>query len=136
MPRPIHFEIHASDPELSKTFYETVFGWSFTQWADNPYWLINTGDGDPMTGKPHSEPGIDGGMLPRRGGRPDEGQAVNSWVVTVEVPDCQGFMDKAVAAGGTVALPLEAVPGMGWLAYFKDPDGNIVGLMQPDSEAR
>jgi predicted enzyme related to lactoylglutathione lyase len=28
------------------------------------------------------------------------------------------------------------VAGVGWLAYVKDPNGNILGLMQPDTEAK
>jgi len=27
------------------------------------------------------------------------------------------------------------VPGVGWLAYVKDPDGNILGLLQADPAA-
>lgn len=135
MPRPVHFEIHATEPEKLKTFYERLFGWSFTQWGDVPYWLINTGDGDPMNGKPHSEPGIDGGMLPRQGDPAEDGAGVNSFVVTVDVPDCQAFLDKAVAEGGTVAVPRGAIEGVGWNAYFKDPDGNLVGIMESDSSA-
>jgi uncharacterized protein len=135
MPRPVHLEIHASDPDVVRTFYETLFGWRFQQWEDNPYWLITTGDGDPMAGKPHSEPGIDGGLVPRRGGPPEEGQPVNAFVITVDVPDCQDYVDRAVAAGGTVALPRAATPGLGWLAYVKDPDGNIFGLFQADPAA-
>ena len=34
--------------------------------------------------------------------------------------------------GATVAVPLDAVPGVGWLAYITDPAGNLFGLMQPD----
>jgi predicted enzyme related to lactoylglutathione lyase len=135
MPRPVHFEIHATDPAAVQAFYETVFGSRFSQWGDVPYWLINTGDGDPMSGVPHTEPGLDGGMVPRQGGPAQDGQPVNAWVVTVDVPDCQEYLDRAVAAGGTVALPRNAMPGVGWLAYFKDPDGNLVGLMQPDPNA-
>lgn len=127
MPRPVHFEIHASDPAALRTFYESVFGWTFTQWGEVPYWLITTG-------KP-GEPGIDGGMLPRQGAAPEEGQAVNAYVITVDVPDCQAYVDRAVAAGGTLAMPRTATPGIGWLAYVKDPDGNIVGLMQNDPTA-
>lgn len=135
MPRPVHFEIHGSDPEALKTFYETVFGWTFSKWGEMPYWLVTTGDGNPMEGKPHSEPGIDGGLLPRQGAAPGEGAAVNSFVITMEVPDCQQYADKAVAAGGSIAMPVDAVPGIGYLAYVKDPDGNIFGLMQSDPAA-
>ena len=69
------------------------------------------------------------------GPAPEEGQPVNSFVVTVDVPDCAAYLEKALAAGGSVAVPLSAVPGIGWLAYVKDPDGNILGLMQSDPAA-
>jgi predicted enzyme related to lactoylglutathione lyase len=29
-----------------------------------------------------------------------------------------------------------AIPGVGWQAYVKDPDENIVGLHQPDPGAK
>jgi uncharacterized protein len=128
--RPVHFEIHASDPAAIRAFYQSVLGWRFQQWGDNPYWVVITGDGDPMAGVPHSQPGVDGGLLPREGGLPEDGQPVNAFVVTVEVPDCDGFVDKVVAAGGSVALPANDVPGVGRLAYVKDPDGNLFGMLE------
>lgn len=137
MLRPVHFEIHTSDPDTSIAFYEGLFGWTFTQWGDIPYWLVQTG--------PDTEPGIDGGLVPRAGGAPtsggpggdgpDSAQPVNAWVVTVDVPDCQAYVDKAVAGGGTVAFGRAATKGVGWLAYVKDPDGNLLGLMQNDPSA-
>ena len=135
--RPVHFEIHALDPQAARAFYETVFGWRFQQWGDRPYWLVITGDGDPMSGLPHSQPGIDGGLVPRQEEeQPVERQPVNAFVVTVDVPDCQGYVDRVVAAGGSVLVPPAATPGIGWLAYVKDPDGNILGLMQTDPTAQ
>jgi uncharacterized protein len=133
MLRPVHFEIHATDPAAVRTFYENLLGWRFRQWGDIPYWIVTTGDGDPIAGKPHSEPGVDGGLLPRRGDAPGEGQPVNAYVMTVEVPDCDGYVEKAVATGGSVALPAEDMPGIGRLAYIKDPDGNLLGLLQPEA---
>lgn len=135
MPRPVHFEIHASDPTASRAFYEGVFGWRFQQWGDLPYWVVSTGDGPAMSGEPQSQPGIDGGLLQRRGDAPVEGQAVNAFVVTVDVPDCAASVDRALAAGGSLALPRAAMAGVGWLAYVKDPDGNLFGLMQADPAA-
>lgn len=125
MPRPVHFEIHTTDPDRAREFYSAVFGWTFQQWGDQPYWIVLTGDG----------PGIDGGMLPRHGEPPAEGQPVNAWVCTVDVPDCQEYLDRALAADGTLAMERTAMPGVGWLAYVKDPDGNIVGLMHSDPQA-
>jgi len=130
MLRPVHFEIHATDPSAVRAFYETVFEWRFQQWGDNPYWIVITGDGDPMAGKPHSDPGVDGGLLPRRGESPLDGAAVNAFVMTVEVPDCDGYVERALGAGGSVALPADDMPGVGRLAYIKDPDGNLLGLLQ------
>ena len=118
-----------------RTFYEVVLGWRFQQWGDNPYWIAITGDGDPMAGTPHTEPGVDGGLLPRRGDAPTEEQPVNAFVMTVEVPDCDGYVERAVAAGGSVALPAQDMPGVGRLAYIKDPDGNLLGLLQGEAAA-
>ena len=135
MPRPVHFEIHATDSAAVRAFYEGLLGWRFQQWGDNPYWLINTGDGDPMTNTPHTEPGVDGGLLPRRGEAPGQGQPVNAFVMTVEVPDCDGYVERALAAGGSVALPAVDMLGVGRLAYVKDPDGNLLGLLQGEGKA-
>jgi predicted enzyme related to lactoylglutathione lyase len=127
MPRPVHFEIHAADPERTRKFYETLFGWTFSKWGDQPYWLIKTGD---------SGPGINGGMVPRMGGPPTEGQAVNAFVCTVDSPDLDATTKTALGAGATVALPKMAIPTVGWLGYFKDPEGNIFGVMQSDPNAK
>ena len=44
MPRPIHFEIPADQPERASAFYRDVFGWQFRKWdGPMPYWLITTG---------------------------------------------------------------------------------------------
>jgi predicted enzyme related to lactoylglutathione lyase len=41
MPRPIHFEIHAADPERAIAFYQALFGWEFSRWeGPRPYWII------------------------------------------------------------------------------------------------
>jgi predicted enzyme related to lactoylglutathione lyase len=135
MPRPVHFEIHASDPDTVRAFYESVFGWRFERWGDAPYWIVITGDGDPMAGKPHSQPGIDGGLLQREGDPPAQQQPVGSFVVTVDVPDCDGYVSRVEAAGGSVALPAQDMAGVGRVAYVKDPDGNLLGLFQPEEPA-
>src|SRR5689334_18145255 len=104
MPRPIHFEIHASDPEALVAFYTSLFGWTFQKWGDVPYWILRTGDG----------PGIDGGLVMRRGDKPAEGSAVSAWVCTIDVENVDTAVSDVVAAGGSVALPKMAVPGVGW----------------------
>ena len=73
MPRVIHFEIHAEQPERAVRFLESVFGWTFNKWpGPMDYWLIKTGD--------EGERGIDGGLLRRIGESPGVMQAVNACV--------------------------------------------------------
>ncbi len=128
MPRVVHFEIHAENPERAVAFYTKMFGWTITRWDVAEYWMINTG--------PDSQPGIHGGLLRRRGPAPADGQAVNAFVCTVDVPNVDEYLAKATASGGTIALPKMAVPGVGWLAYAKDTEGNIFGMMQMDKSAK
>ncbi|HMK92293.1 MAG TPA: VOC family protein [Thermoleophilia bacterium] len=127
MGRLVHFEIHASRPQALIEFYSELLGWTFSRWGEIDYWVITTG--------PKDTPGIDGGLLPRQGDRPEEMAAVNAFVCTAEVDSVDQAVTRAVERGGSVALPKNPVPGIGWLAYVKDPDGNIVGLLEPDENA-
>ncbi|HEU0224921.1 MAG TPA: VOC family protein [Steroidobacteraceae bacterium] len=128
MPRIVHVEIQDSDPEVLARFYVALFGWKVSRWGDAPYWLVDIGDA--------AQPGINGGLLSRRGPPPADGQSVNAFVCTVEVPSVDEYFAKAPQLGGKAALPKMPIPTVGWLAYVKDPDGNILGLMQPDPGAR
>lgn len=128
MPRPVHFEIHAENPERAIKFYKTLFGWEFNQWETQPYWLVKTGE--------KGTPGIDGGLLPRRGPGPVDMQAVNAFVCTVDVADCDATAKRVIEIGGSIALAKMAVPTVGWLAYGKDTEGNLFGLMQFDADAK
>jgi predicted enzyme related to lactoylglutathione lyase len=129
MPRPIHFEIQAGDPERAIKFYSTVFGWTFTKWdGPMPYWLVTTG--------PDGTPGINGGLHPRMGPAPVDGQAVIAFVCTSNVDNVDASTAKATTAGGSVCVPKMPIPGVGWLAYVKDTEGNILGLMQNDPAAK
>jgi predicted enzyme related to lactoylglutathione lyase len=121
VPRPIHFEIPAENPEGIMNFYAAVFGWKFTKWAGpTDYWMISTGD--------PKEPGIDGGILPRR----DPAQPC---VNTVGVANLDETLKTAARAGGVCVVPKMPIPGVGWLAYCKDTEGNMIGMMQPDPQA-
>jgi len=128
MSRVVHFEIHAADPDALIRFYSALFSWNFQSYGpDERYWLITTGtDG---------EPGINGGLMRRIGGGAESGQPVNAYVCTVGVASAKDSLDKATSLGAEVALPMMPVPGIGWLCYVKDPDGNIFGMMQSDPSA-
>lgn len=129
--RVVHFEIHAADPERAMKFYGEVFGWEFPKWMDDPpYWGVMTAE------EGSSEAGINGGLMRRHGGDPAEGAAVNAYVCTVQVDSYDPTHDAILKAGGTVALPKQAIPGMAWQGYYKDPEGNIFGVHQPDPNAK
>lgn len=129
MSRVVHFEIHAAEPERAIEFYSKLFGWQFSSWpGPMPYWIIKTGE--PGT------PGIDGGLIRRMGGPPEPMQAVNAFVCTVEVPDVDRATAHAVELGGEICVPKMAIPSVGWLAYCKDTEGNIVGMMHNDPAAK
>ena len=129
MPRPIHFEIQAADPARAIKFYETVLGWTFSKWdGPMPYWLVTTGA--------EGEPGINGGLHPRMGPPAGEGQAVIAFVCTVGVDNVDAYVAKVGSAGGRICVPKMPIPGIGWLAYANDTEGNIFGLMQSDPAAK
>ncbi|MFA4966299.1 MAG: VOC family protein [Thermoleophilia bacterium] len=127
MPRVIHFEIHATEPEALVAFYSGLLGWAFVKQGAMDYWLIETG--------PRDQPGIDGGLVQRPVAGPAEGPALNAFVCTVQVDSLDETLTASERLGGVVALPRMPVPGVGWLAYIKDPDGNMLGLLQPDAAA-
>jgi len=129
MPRVIHFEIPADNTARAVEFYKQVFGWKFQKWEGGPeYWLISTGGSGGAGAGLEAEPGIDGGLLPRH--QPGRGT-----VNTVGVPSVDEYTAAIEKAGGKVVAPKMAVPGVGWLAYCEDPEGNMFGLMQRDASA-
>ena len=120
MPRVIHFEIPADNPERAVTFYEKVFGWNINKWeGPADYWLAMTG--------PDDVPGINGAITPR-----DHRVTTNS----IDVPSVDEFTTKIVEAGGSVVMPKSPVPGIGYLAYCMDTEGNVFGIIEADPSAR
>lgn len=121
MGRVVHFEIPADDPERAVGFYEKVFGWKFNKW-DGPmdYWLIETGD--------ENAPGINGGLLKRE----HPGQGLSN---VVDVASADTFAQKVIEAGGRIVVPKTAIPGVGYIVYYQDPEGNVLGMMEHDESA-
>lgn len=118
MPKVIHFEITADEPERAVDFYRKVFGWKIQRWEGGPpYWLVDGGEGE----------GIGGAIMPRG----DLGQAV---INTIGVASIEQAMADVRAAGGQVLMdPPDEIPGVGRFAYAKDTEGNTFGILQPTS---
>jgi predicted enzyme related to lactoylglutathione lyase len=121
MPRVVHFEIHADDPKRAAKFYEKVFEWKTTKWkGPADYWLVTTGE--------DKEPGINGAIMQRR----RKGRVWN----TIDVSSVDEYLKKIVQAGGKVMQKKSVVPGVGYMAYCKDPEGNVFGIMQSVPSAK
>ena len=116
MRRPVHFEILSKEPKKIGDFYRALFGWKIASW-DGPqsYWLINTGD--------QGAPGINGGLMERH-----FDQAV---INTVEVESLDAMLAKLETIGGKKVHGPEEIPGIGRHVYCADPEGNLLGMIQP-----
>jgi len=127
MPRVVHFEIHADDPERAAKFYNRVFNWKIDKWkGPEDYWLITTGS--------DKEPGINGGLMKRE--EPATGESIVAYVCTIDVDSVDKFTGRITVNGGSIVAPKMAIPGVGWLAYCKDAEGNMFGIMQSDGSAK
>jgi uncharacterized protein len=124
--RVVHFEIHATDMDRAEGFYTEVFGWTAqrTDVGARDYRLLVTG--------PDGTPGINGALLERQGGGPSPVDAVYAFVCTIAVEDLDETARRIAERGGEQVVDVRDVPGVGRLAYFRDPDGNLLGAIQPE----
>ena len=121
----VHFEIPTDDVDRAKGFYGSVFGWQMntTPIGESEYTTAITTPVDPKTYAPTDPGGINGGMMQRSAHTP-------SPVFTSGVDDIDQRLKEIEANGGTVVTPRTAIPDLGAFAYFKDPDGNVMGLWE------
>ncbi|MEM9064838.1 MAG: VOC family protein [Planctomycetota bacterium] len=112
-----HFAITADNPERAKTFYETVFGWTFEPWGPPQFWLINTGEG-----------GIRGALQKRT--EPATGGGLEGFECTIAVADVDATTKAIRDAGGDAPNEPFEIPTVGRVTMFRDTEGNRVGAMQ------
>ena len=125
----VHFEIPADDPERAIRFYRELFGWKIDKApvSGGPeYWSVATVPRDDK-GRP-SRPGVNGGLLKRQ-------HAEHTPVNYIGVVSVDQHTEKAKRLGAQVMMSKTAVPGMGWFAWLKDPEGNPFAIWQEDSKA-
>lgn len=129
MARVVHFEIHAENLPRAIAFYKNVFDWKIEQWGNQEYWFVYTGKSP--------EAGIDGAILKRPGPNPgpDEKHPCIGYACTIDVPDVDEMVDQVERCGGKLVSAKIAIPKVGYLAYCKDTEGNVFGLMCEDTNA-
>ena len=122
MDKIVHFEIPADDFERAKKFYSENFGWQLTSVPEMSYTMVVTG---PSGEKGPTESGfINGGMFKRN--NPD----ITTPLLVINVENIDESIDKIKSSGGVILKDKMNVGDMGIIAYFKDSEGNVVGLWQ------
>lgn len=126
--RVVHFEIPFDNGERAREFYRDAFGWNIEEMPEMDYSMVSAG---PTTesGMP-SEPGsINGGMLDR-----SQSPATGP-VIVVDVGNIDDTLANIEKLGGSTLVGRTPVGEMGFAAYFKDPEGNVMGLWESPPEA-
>jgi uncharacterized protein len=116
--RVVHFEIPIDEPDRAAAFYREAFGWNVTRWGAVDYWNITSGA--------EPGPGAEGALTART-------EAPEGVLVYVGVDNIDRTMEKIKEAGGAPVTGKLPIPTMGWMARFRDSEGNLVGLFQEDA---
>ena len=122
MDKVVHFEIPADDVTRAKEFYGSIFGWQLDDMEGMDYTIVRTVDVDEQQ-MPTESGAINGGMMQRSPDTP-------SPVLTINVTAVDDALKRIEAAGGSTIRPRQEIPGMGAFAYFRDTEGNVLGLWE------
>lgn len=122
MNRVYYFEMPVDDFDRAIKFYETVFGWKVTKTErpSGPYYSVKTGD--------DSKPGINGSFFKK-----EEGWSTVSNIINVD--DIDACIKSIEELGGEIVFQKVTINGVGYLAYFKDTEGNTFGIHEDDPDA-
>ena len=110
------FEIMAANGSALQQFYSDVFGWQLQKAPGDFNYAMLTGE--------------DGGI----GGGIGDSQQGNYVTVYVEVDDPQAMLDQIEQKGGQTVVPVSEIPNMVTFAQFRDPEGNVVGLVKAQQQ--
>lgn len=120
--RVVHFEIPYDDQERAQTFYAQAFGWDLNPLPQMSYTLVETG---PTGDQGPTEPGYIGGGMMSRSDSPSPGP-----ILVIDVGDIDASLATIQELGGETVMSRTSVGDMGWSAYFRDPEGNLMGLWE------
>ena len=112
----VHFEINGTDLQSLAGFYRELFDWHIEE-IPGTYATIDT----------HAGSGVNGGIGVSQSGEP-------FGTFYVQGPDIKALMDKAESLGGKTAVPVVVMmePFPLTFGQFTDPQGNRIGLVQPE----
>lgn len=108
-----HFEWSCTDIAATRSFFEKLFGWEFTPWADD-YVLFRTPSG------------LSGALA-----RVDEADPTVRPLLYFQVAELEPYVKKVKELGGTVVSDVQEAPEMGSFVILADPDGSFFGVFRP-----
>lgn len=120
--RVVHFEIPTDDFGRASEFYRLAFGWEIDKMADVDYASVGTTPAD-ENGMPTEAGSINGGMFTRDA-------TLSGPIITIQVDDIDQALQRIGELGGETVQQKQDVLGMGFAAYFRDSEGNLMGLWQ------
>ncbi len=126
MDKVVHFEIPVDDAARAKEFYRSIFDWQLNDsdmGGGNIYTTVTTTPIDEQSRIPTEAGAINGGLMQRSPDTPAP-------VITIGVDAIDDALKKIEAGGGGVVQPRTEIPDMGAFAYFRDSEGNVVGLWE------
>ncbi len=121
-----HFSINANDVDRARHFYSKVFGWKFEAWGPPGFYMIDQGE--------KKEPAILGSLQGRRELLP--GQKMIGFECSISVPSIDATVAAVQAQKGKIVMPKTVIAGVGTLIFFEDTEGNVVGAIQYDKDAK
>ena len=111
----VHIELSANNHQEAAQWYADLFGWSAQSFPEMNYSTALVGDGSAGLGFNPVQPDMPAGTV----------------TPYIQVDDVQGHLAKIAAKGGHILLPGQDIPGVGTIALFRDPTGNMIGLLKP-----
>ena len=118
----VHFELPADDSARASAFYKEVFGWDIVPVPEMKYTILRGAEVDKEN--MYTEKGqINGGMF-------DRSDDLQHPIVTIDVKDIDASLEAIQQHKGSIVREKTSVGDMGWIAYFKDSENNVVGLWQ------
>lgn len=115
-----YFELPARDLERAATFYRSAFGWDVRplEWDGPTYLRVRPASG--------ADSGITGGLSEPGPYVPEQPLLV----IHVAGERLEQVIERVVAAGGSVEIPVTTVGSFGTFARICDPEGHPLGLWQ------
>jgi uncharacterized protein len=123
MDKVVHFEIPVDDLDRAKSFYGSVFEWGIQTLEQMDYTVAMTTEVDAKTQMPLEPGAINGGIMRRTPETPAP-------IITIQVASIDDSLKEIESAGGSTVQPRSEIPDMGAFAYFKDTEGNVLGLWE------